>query len=213
MEKSTNSLIDHTAVFNLTYGLFLLTAKEEDKDNGCIINTAVQITENPLRITIALNKANYTHDMIINTGIFNISVLTQSVTFATFEHFGFHSGRDTDKFADIKSPKRTTNNIIYLSEHVNAVLSARVQETVSFETHSLFIAEITESFVLAKEPSVTYQYYFDNIKPKPQPAGQTADKKKGFVCIICGYVYEGEPLPEDFICPLCKHGAADFEPL
>jgi len=205
--------IDPAAMFKLSYGLFVLTAKDGEKDNGCIINTTIQITATPLRISIAVNKANYTHDMIVKTGVFNVSILDTSAPFKVFEHFGFHSGRDTDKFADCESDTRTANGVRYLPKYSNCVIAAKVCDSYDYGTHTIFVADVTESFILSKEPSVTYQYYFDNIKPKPQPAGQTADKKKGFVCIICGYVYEGEPLPEDFICPLCKHGAADFEPL
>jgi len=202
--------IDPGAMFKLSYGLFVLTAKDGEKDNGCIINTAIQITAKPLRISIAVIKANYTHDMIIKTGEFNISILSTSTPFKVFEHFGFHSGRDTDKFAGCITDNRTVNGIKYIPKYTNSVISGKVINTYDYDTHSIFVADVTESLVLSSEPSVTYQYYFDNIKPKPQPA---ADKKKGFVCKICGYIYEGDTLPEDFICPLCKHGAADFEPL
>ena len=207
------SAIDPAAMFKLSYGLFVLTAKDGNKDNGCIINTTTQITVTPLRISIAVNKANFTHDMIVKTGMFNISVLDTSAPFKVFEHFGFHSGSDTDKFADCENETRTRNGIRYLPKYTNCVIAAKVCDTYDYGTHSIFVADVTESFILSKEPSLTYQYYFDNIKPKPQLAGQSAEKKKGFVCIICGYVYEGDSLPDDFICPLCKHGAVDFEPL
>ena len=200
--------IDPAAMFKLSYGLFVLTAKEGQKDNGCIINTTVQITSNPLRISIALNKANFTHDMIVNTGQFNLSVLAESVPFAVFQQFGFQSGKDTDKFAANANDERTANGILYLSEHVNCVISAKVCDALDYGTHTIFVADVTQSFVLSGERSVTYQYYFDNIKPKP-----TKVEKKGFVCKICGYLHEGTSLPEDFICPLCKHGAVDFQPL
>ncbi|MCL2721625.1 MAG: flavin reductase [Treponema sp.] len=202
--------IDSNAMFKLSYGLFVLTAKDGSKDNGCIINTATQITASPLRISITVNKTNYTHEMIIKTGEFNLSVLSQSASFNIFEQFGFHSGRDTDKFANYSNEKRTANGIRYVSEHTNSIISAKVCDSYDYGSHTVFMADITQSFVLSGEPSVTYQYYFDNIKPKPQPP---QDGKKGFVCKICGYVFEGSSLPEDFICPLCKHGSADFEKL
>ena len=201
--------MDPAAFFKLSYGLFVLTAREGEKDNGCIINTAQLLTDTPKRITIAVNKQNLTHDMILRTGVFNVSVLTEKVPFKVFQHFGFQSGRDTDKFAGWEGP-RSANGLCYLPEYTNALLSGRVISTADYGTHTLFVAEVTEARILSEEPSVTYSYYFQHIKPKPQPQ---AEQKKGFVCKICGYVYEGDTLPEDFICPLCKHGAADFEPL
>ena len=201
--------MDPAAFFKLSYGLFVLTAREGEKDNGCIINTAQLLTDTPKRITIAVNKQNLTHDMILRTGVFNVSVLTEKVPFKVFQHFGFQSGRDTDKFAGWQGP-RSANGLCYLPEYTNALLSGRVISTADYGTHTLFVAEVTEARILSEEPSVTYSYYFQHIKPKPQPQ---AEQKKGFVCKICGYVYEGDTLPEDFVCPLCKHGAADFEPL
>ena len=201
--------MDPAAFFKLSYGLFVLTAREGEKDNGCIINTAQLLTDTPKRITIAVNKQNLTHDMILRTGVFNVSVLTEKVPFKVFQHFGFQSGRDTDKFAGWEGP-RSANGLCYLPEYTNALLSGRVISTADYGTHTLFVAEVTEARILSEEPSVTYSYYFQHIKPKPQPQ---AEQKKGFVCKICGYVYEGDTLPEDFICPLCKHGAEDFEPL
>ena len=200
--------IDTQAMFKLSYGLFVLTAKDGEKDSGCIINTATQITEKPLRISIAVNKANFTHDMIIKTGAFNLSILTESAPFRIFKQFGFQSGRENDKFAESAYTARANNGLRYVPEHTNAMLSGKVVQSMDYSTHTVFIAEIAEALTLSKEPSTTYQYYFEHIKPKPQPP---KDDKKGFVCKICGYVYEGETLPEDFICPLCKHGAADFE--
>ena len=200
--------VDNSAVFKLSYGLYVLTAKENGKDNGCIINTAGLITDNPKRIQIAVNKANYTHDMILRTGVFNVSVLNVDAPFATFQQFGFCSGRDTDKFAEVSYAGRTENGLRYIPENCNAVLSGKVVESYDWGTHTLFIAEVTEAHVLNDVPSMTYQYYFDHVKPKPAPS---SEKKSGWVCKICGYVYEGEELPADFICPLCKHGAEDFE--
>ncbi|MDD6047703.1 MAG: flavin reductase [bacterium] len=200
--------LDGKAMFKLSYGLFVLTARDGAKDNGCIINTAAQLTSSPLRISITVNKANYTHDMIQKTGVFNVSILSESTPFSVFQQYGFQSGRTADKLSG-KEP-RTENGVAYLAEHANAVISGKVVSTVDCGTHTLFIADVTEAHVLSKEASATYAYYFEHIKPKPQPA---AEKKKGYVCKICGYVYEGETLPPDFVCPLCKHGADDFEPL
>lgn len=209
-EGDKEAMVEPNALFKLSYGLFVLTAKDGGKDNGCIINTVTQLTDTPKRITIAVNKANYTHDMIQKTGVFNVSVLSEDVPFKIFQQFGFQSGRDADKFAGMATQTRSANGLRYLSEYTNAFISAKVISAEDYGTHTLFVADITEAKVLSAEPSVTYAYYFEHIKPKPQP---TAEAKKGWVCKICGYVYEGEDLPADFICPLCKHGAEDFEPL
>ena len=203
--------VDNSAMFKLSYGLFVLSAKEGEKDNGCIINTAGQLTSSPNRIQIAVNKGNYTHDMILHTGKFNVSVLDQDVPFKIFQQFGFASGRDTEKFEGCDIVERTENGIYYLTKYASAVISGKVVQTVDCGTHTLFIADVTEAEILSNVPSVTYQYYFDHIKPKPAPAPAAEKKKTTWVCKICGYVYEGEELPADFICPLCKHGAADFE--
>ena len=202
--------IDLTALFKLSYGLFVLTTKVGEKQNGCITNTVSQLTDKPSRIMVAVNKKNLTHDMLLKSGEFNVSILTESAPFEVFKHFGFQSGRDVDKFAGREDTPKAANGIYYIPEHTNAVLSGKVIETHEYESHTLFIADITEAKILSEEPSVTYSYYFAHIKPKPQPK---EEKKKGWVCRICGYVYEGEELPPDFVCPLCKHGAADFEPL
>ncbi len=199
-------MLDKTAVHKLSYGLFVLTAKDGEKDNGCIINTAMQVADSPVKIAISVNKKNYTHDMIKKTGEFNLSVLTENVPFFVFQHYGFKSGRNEEKI--VGEMKRSENGIVYLDTFANAYISCKVVEEVDCISHTMFIAEITESQVLSNEKSVTYQYYFDNIKPKPEKP-----KKKGYVCKICGYVYEGDELPEDFICPICKHTAADFEPI
>ncbi len=200
--------VDTAAMFKLSYGLFVLTARDGAKDAGCIINTATQITDKPLRLSIAVNKANYTHDVIIKTGAFNLSVLSESAPFRIFQQFGFSSGRDTDKFAECGYSARAANGIRYVPEHTNAMIACKVSQAYDYGTHTVFVADVTEALTLSGEPSTTYQYYFDHIKPKPQPPKEA---KAGFVCKICGYVYEGDVLPEDFICPLCKHGAADFE--
>lgn len=207
---STANTIDTGTMFKLSYGLFVLTVKDGDKDNGCIINTVTQITASPLRISIAVNKANFTHDMIAKTGAFNVSILTERAPFQIFEQFGFCSGKNTDKFADSDYHVRAANGIRYVPEYTNGMISAKVVEAHDYGTHTLFIADVTEALVLSNERSVTYQYYFDNIKPKPQPK---EERKKGFVCKICGHVYEGETLPADYICPTCKHPAEDFEPM
>jgi flavorubredoxin/flavin reductase (DIM6/NTAB) family NADH-FMN oxidoreductase RutF len=200
--------IDPAAMFKLSYGLFVLCAKDGQKNNGCIINTAAQITASPPRISITVNKANFTHDMIIKTKEFTISILDESAPFRIFEQFGFHSGSNTDKFAGSLYKERAANSIRFVPEHTNSMISAKVLDSHDYGSHTVFIADVTESLVLSDVPSVTYKYYFDNIKPKPQAPKKD---KKGYVCKICGYVHEGENLPSDFICPLCKHGAQDFE--
>lgn len=197
-------MIDTSSAFKFSYGLFVLTAKQGDKDNGCIINTAMQVTSSPYKISITVNKENLTHDMIKETGKFNISVLTQSVPFEVIRHYGFQSGRKSEKILGDALP-RGENGIVYLNTFVNAFMSAEVTETIDCGTHTMFIAEVTEAKTFSNEPSVTYQYYYENIKPKPEK------KKKGYVCEICGYVYEGDELPEDFMCPVCKHGADVFK--
>ena len=198
--------VEQNAMFSLSYGLFVLTARDGAKDNGCIINTVTQLTDTPKRISIAVNKANYTHDMIKKTGVFNVSVLSNDAPFAMFQHYGFQSGRDVDKFAGVQGMARATNGVYYLPYCTNAFISARVTQTIEFETHTLFIADVTEARQLSDVPSMTYAYYFANVKPKPSKLKE----QHGWVCKICGYVYEGEELPADFICPLCKHCAEDF---
>ncbi len=193
------------ALFKLSYGLFVISAREGDKDNGCIINTAQQVTSEPNRISVTVNKQNYTHDMILRTGEFNLSVLSQDAVFWVFQHYGFQSGRDVEKFASIPEA-RTENGIRFVEGCSNAVICGKVISTVDLGTHTLFVADVTEAKILSKEPSMTYQYYFDHVKPKPQP-----EEKGKWVCKICNYVYEGDELPADFICPWCKHPASDFE--
>ena len=198
--------MDNKAFFKLTYGLFLLTAKNDTKDNGCIINTAIQVANNPTRISIAVQKGNLTHDMIKSTGIFNICSLSVKADFSLFQHFGMQSGRDTDKFADFTDIARSDNGLIYLTTGSNMYMSATVTECIDLGSHSLFIAEVTDATVLTKDESCSYTYYQNYIKP--QPALQT--KKSTWVCSVCGYVYEGGELPEDFECPLCHHPKEDF---
>jgi len=197
--------MDNNALSKLSYGLFVLTARQDGKDNGCIINTAMQITDIPKQIQVAVSKENLTHDMILATGEFNVSVLSQEAVFWVFQHYGFQSGKDVDKFANIPEA-RTENGLRYVDGCTNAVISGKVITTVDCGTHTLFIAEVTEAKTLSDAPSMTYQYYFDHVKPKPEPT-----KKSSWVCKICNYVYEGEELPADFVCPWCKHGPEDFE--
>ena len=198
--------MNQAAMFQLSYGLFVLSGKNGEKDNGCIVNTVPQITTTPTRISIAVNKDNFTHDMIKDTGSFNVSILSEEVTFDIFKHFGFQSGRDVDKLKNFSDYERSSNGIFYLNKYANAFLSASVAETVDLGTHTMFIADVTDGEVLSQVPSVTYAYYHKHIKPQPQET-----KKTGWRCKICGYIYEGEELPADFICPICKHGASDFE--
>lgn len=197
--------MDNTAFFKLSYGLFVVTAHEGDKDNGCITNTVVQQTTTPNRISVTINKNNYTHDMIKRTGVFNVSVLSEKAKFETFKHWGFQSGKDVDKTMGI-TYFRLENGVIYIVEGVNAVMCARVEQEVDLGTHTMFIAEVTDAFSTEEDSSATYAFYHRNIKPAPQQA-----KKKGWICTVCGYIYEGEVLPEDFICPTCKHPASDFK--
>jgi flavin reductase (DIM6/NTAB) family NADH-FMN oxidoreductase RutF/rubredoxin len=200
-------LIESNTLFKLSYGLFVLTAKDGNKDNGCITNTAAQVTDSPLRISVTVNKANYTHGMIHKTGEFNVSILTEGTPFRIFEQFGFQSGKETDKFSGCGYDTRTTNGIRYLPEHTNGIISAKVVESHDCGAHTLFVADVVQAFTISDERSATYQYYFDHIKPKP---ALPKESESGFICAICGYVHESDTLPDDFICPLCKHGAADF---
>lgn len=193
------------ALFNITYGLYVLTARQGEKDNGCIINTVMQVAEQPVRLALGVNKRNLTCDMIRSTGIFNVSALTTEADFELFRRFGFQSGRDADKFSGLQEVKRSENGLYYLTEKTNAYLSAKVTDCHDLGTHFLFIAEVTDGDVLSDGWGCSYAYYQADIKPKPVPA-----KKKSWVCEICGYVHEGEELPDDFICPICKHGKEAF---
>lgn len=197
------------SMYKLSYGLFVLTANQDGKDNGCIINTAMQLTSDPYRICISVNKNNYTHDMIMNTRKFTISVLSEAAEFELIQRFGFQTGRETDKFAGLQGCRRGANGAVIVTEGTNAYMSAWVEQTVDVGTHTLFVAQLTDADVLTEVPSATYQYYQDHIKP--QKAGKTQDGKTIWRCRVCGYEYVGEELPRDFICPLCKHPADDFE--
>lgn len=197
--------MNEKAMFKIGYGLYVLTGKAQ-KDNGCIVNTVMQITDNPKRIVAAVNKRNETCKMIEETKEFNVSILTTEASFALFQRFGFQSGREVDKFADYQGMKRAENGIYYITETTNAYLSAKVTDMIDCDSHIMFLAEVVDGVILGDKDTVTYDYYQKNIKPKPQET-----KIKGYRCRICGYIYEGEELPEDFVCPICKHGAADFE--
>ena len=198
---------DLTALFHIGYGLYVVTSNDGKRDNGLIVNTVTQVTNTPNRIAVTINKSNYSHDVIKKTGIMNINCLSTDAPFKVFETFGFQSGRDVDKFADA-APFHSDNGLAFLPRYINAFLSLKVEQYVDLGTHGMFICGITESRVISDLETMTYTYYQNNVKPQPDAAG-----KKGFVCKICGYIYEGDVLPDDFICPLCKHGVADFEPL
>ena len=204
-QDETANKNDLTALFNIGYGLYVVTSNDGKKDNGLIVNTVTQVTNTPNRIAVTINKANYSHHVIKQTGIMNINCLTVEAPFAVFEKFGFVSGRNVDKFADC-TPLRSDNGLVFLPRYINSFMSLKVEQYVDLDTHGMFIASVTEARVLSDKETMTYTYYHENVKPKPE-----TDGKKGYVCKICGYVYEGETLPEDFICPLCKHGASDFE--
>lgn len=199
------------AMYKLSYGLFVLTAKEGTKDNGCIINTAIQAASTPNQLSICVNKENLTHDMILRTGEFTVSIISQEADFELFKHFGFQSGKMLNKFQDFADCSRGQNGIYYITKGTNAYISVKVSKTQDIGSHTMFIGEITDMEVLAETPSATYEYYQSNIKPKPQEVGKTPAGETIWRCSICGYEYVGEELPEDFICPLCKHPASDFE--
>jgi flavin reductase (DIM6/NTAB) family NADH-FMN oxidoreductase RutF/rubredoxin len=203
--------MDQKAMYKLSYGLFVLTAREGEKDNGCIINTAIQAASAPNQLSICVNKANYTHDMVLRTGAFTVSVISHSADFALFQHFGFQSGKEVDKFAGFTKCKRGANGIFYITEGTNAYISVKVTKTEDLGSHTMFIGEITDMEVLGDASSATYEYYLNEIKPKPQAVGKTESGQTVWRCKICGYEYVGEELPDDFICPLCKHPASDFE--
>lgn len=197
---------DLTALFNIGYGLYVVTSNDGKKDNGLIVNTVTQVTNTPNRIAVTINKENYSHHVIKQTGVMNINCLSTEAPFSVFETFGFQSGRNTDKFAN-SEPLRSDNGLAFLPRYINSFMSLKVEQYIDLDTHGMFICSVTESRVISNVPTMTYNYYHENVKPKPKT------DKKGYVCKICGYVYEGDTLPDDFVCPLCKHGAADFEPI
>ena len=194
------------ALFKLGYGLYILSTHENGKDNGCIVNTVMQVTSDPLQVAVCVNKNNYTCEMIQRTKKFNVSVLSEGVGFDVFKNFGYQCGRNIDKFANFYDTKRTPNGVLYITKDTNAYMSAWVKQEIDLGTHIMFIAQLVDAEVLSEKPTVTYDFYQKNIKPAPQKT-----EKKGWRCKICGYIYEGEDLPSDFICPICKHGAMDFE--
>ena len=198
---------DLTALFNIGYGLYVVTSNDGKKDNGLIVNTVSQVTNSPNRIAVTINKDNYSHHVIKQTGKMNINCLSVDAPFSVFENFGFRSGRNVNKFEG-SEPLRSDNGLAFLPRYINSFMSLKVEQYVDLDTHGMFICSITEARVISDVETMTYTYYQKNVKPRPQTEG-----KKGFVCKICGYIYEGDELPEDFICPLCKHGAADFEPI
>ncbi len=198
---------DMKALFNIGYGLYVVTSNDGKKDNGCIVNAVTQVTNSPNRIAVCINKQNYSHYVIKNTGIMNVNCLSVEAPFKVFEDFGFRSGRNVNKFEDIE-PLHSDNGLAFLPRYINSFMSLKVEDYVDLDTHGMFICSVTEARVISDKETMTYTYYQNNVKPKPETEG-----KKGWVCKVCGYVYEGEELPEDFICPLCKHGAADFEPI
>ncbi len=199
--------IDKSALFKLGYGLYVVSTNDGEKDNGLIVNTVIQVADNPLTLTVSVNKKNYSHDIIKNTRKMNVCCLTEEAPFSLFQNFGFKSGKDADKFEDVFA-WRTKNGLMCLRDFINSVISLSVDAYHDMGSHGLFVCSVTEAHVISDEPSMTYAYYHKNVKPKPDDT-----KKKGFRCKICGYVYEGENLPDDFICPICKHGKDDFEPI
>ena len=203
--------MDTKAMQKLSYGLFVLTAKTGEKLNGCITNTAIQVTTEPNQIAFAVNKANLTHDMVKESGRFVISIISEKAEFSLFKHFGFQSGRNVDKFADFDSYKLTESGIPYITAGINAYLEGEVVSASDLGTHTLFVCKVTDMEVLTEDASATYAYYHANIKPKPQEVKKTEEGKVIWRCTICGYEYEGDPIPDDFICPWCKHPASDFE--
>ncbi len=198
---------DLTALFNIGYGLYVVTSNDGKKDNGLIVNTVTQVTNTPNRIAVTINKENYSHHIIKQTGIMNVNCLSTEAPFKVFEAFGFVSGRNVDKFADCE-PLRSDNGLVFLPRYINSFMSLKVEQYIDLDTHGMFICSVTEARVINNNPTMTYTYYQENVKPKPETEG-----KKGFVCKVCGWIYEGDKLPDDIICPLCKHGAADFEPI
>ena len=223
MEKSMEGAVDRKALHSITYGLFVLSSRSNGRDNACITNTLCQVADSPLLVSIAVNKSNYTNELIQESGIFNVSMISTSAKMDLFKRFGFVSGRDVDKFESYEKTKRSLNGILYITESTCSFLSASVVQTVDVGSHWLYIAQVTEAKKLSDEAPCSYSYYLSDIKVRSVGASghdtnagvkgseSKAEKKATWVCKICGYVYEGDPLPADFICPICKHGAADFE--
>ena len=198
---------DLTALFRIGYGLYVVTSNDGKKDNGLIVNTVIQLTDTPNRVAVNINKANYSHHVIKQTGMLNVNCLSTEAPFSVFQQFGFQTGRSVDKFVG-QTVHRSDNGLVFLDKYINAFMSLKVEDYVDLGTHGMFICSVTEARVMSNQDTMTYTYYQNNVKPKPETEG-----KKGFVCKVCGYIYEGDELPADYICPLCKHGAADFEPI
>ncbi len=199
--------MDLKALFNLGYGLYVVTSNDGVKDNGAIVNTVMQITDSPARVAVCINKQNYTHEIVKKSGKMNINILTEQAPFSLFQNFGFKSGKTEDKFKNVDTFK-SENGLLVLTDYINSFLCLNVEQYVDVSTHGMFICTVDDARTMYDLPTMTYSYYHKNVKPKPENKA-----KKGYVCKICGYVYEGEPLPDDFICPICKHGASDFEKL
>ena len=199
---------DLKALFNIGYGLYVVTSNDGIKDNGLILNSVMQLTSSPEKIAVSINKLNYSHDVILESREMNINCLKESAPFSIFEHFGFKSGRDTDKF-ELIFPARSDNGLAVLTEHINSYISLRVDDYSDLGTHGLFICSVTESKVVSEGRTMSYSYYHENVKPKPK----TDKKTRGFVCEICGYIHEADELPDDFVCPVCYHGKEDFSPI
>ena len=197
--------IEASALFKIEYGLYVLTTSDGEKDNGMICNTVVQVTSTPCRVAVTINKGCYSHDTIKRTGKMNVNCLSVEAPFKVFETFGFQSGRNVDKFKDCE-PLRSDNGLVFLPKYINSFMSLKVEDYIDLDTHGMFICSVTEARVTSDKETMTYTYYQNNVKPKPETEG-----KKGFVCKVCGWIHEGDTLPDDIVCPLCKHGAADFE--
>ena len=205
--------MDNKVMYSLSYGLFVLSARRGDKDNGCITNTGIQVTTTPNRIVCAVNKSNYTHDMVKETGRFTLSILSEEADFSLFQRFGFQSGRDVDKFDGFSAVERGENGVLRVTQGVNAWIAGTVVATTDLGSHTLVLADVTDGDVISPEASATYAFYHAHIKPKPAAPAEKSSGKKRWRCKICGYIYEGDELPADFVCPLCKHPAEDFEPI
>lgn len=211
--------MDNKAINKISYGLFVISANENGKDNGCIVNTVIQVTSQPNRISVAINKSNFTHDMILRTGKFAVSVISQDAGFDLFNRFGFRSGREVNKFDGFSDYERGKNGLNHVTKGTNAFIEAKVEQNIDLGTHTLFIAEITDMEIISEVSSATYEYYHNNIKTQAinkeeknnLKSDETAEGKNIWKCMICGYIYEGEELPADFVCPICKHPADDFE--
>jgi len=214
-------MVNEKALFQIGYGLYLVAANENGKDNACIVNTVMQVTQNPIRLLVSVSNQNLTHDMIKNTGKLTISVLTEKTPFAVYSHFGYQSGKKVDKFEDFEDVTRCANGCYRLNRNSSAYFCGTVCESIALDTHTMFLVEVTDADIVSTQAPVTYDYYQKYVKQPYKPApkkaeaanAETGKATNSYVCKICGYVYEGESLPEDYICPICKHGAADFEQL